>query len=215
MPIILQIRGTSGSGKSTAVRAVMAMANEVRPVTPAADFPKQRRNPVGYVASWNTATPHFPGARGMVVGQCDVFFPGHYETACGGMDTLPSYAVSFGLIKVNYELGRNVVCEGLLAAHDKKQTLAVWEAIGRKDLAILELAEPLEVCLDSVRGRRAARGADPDTFNPQNTIRRYQEVVRSCLQLEEHGIPVHRVTREQVVPKITELLGLKLQEIAA
>jgi ABC-type dipeptide/oligopeptide/nickel transport system ATPase component len=199
--MILNIRGTSGSGKSTAVRAIMALSTNIMPIK--ADpviLGKKRKNPLAYL---------------MECGGARVGVMGHYAADCGGCDTLPNYELTFELIKERHRDGYHVLFEGLLVAHDKKQCKALWEWLGRKDFAILELTETLETCLSSVRERRARKGADPDTFNPQNTIRRYQEVVRSCQQLEEHGIPVHRVTREQCVPKITELLGLKLQEIAA
>lgn len=180
----------------------MALAATTAKVLPPADFPKKRRTPVGYRLEYSNGR--------------SIFVPGHYESACGGCDTLPSYKVTFGLIKHFHGAGYHVVFEGLLAAHDKKQTLAVWEAIGRKGIAILELTEPLAVCLDSVKARRTARGSDPETFNPANTERRYAEVVRSCQQLEKKGIPIHRVDRAGCVAMVVALLGLPVtEEVAA
>lgn len=199
--MIIQIRGTSGSGKSTAVRALIELAARKASVKAPKDFPAKRKNPVGYTLEFNG-------------GSKPVAILGHYETACGGVDTLPSYDFIFGMIRHFHAEGFDVVFEGLLAAHDKKQCTALWEGIGKKDLTILELIEPLQVCLDSVKARRAARGADPDTFNPDNTVRRYKEVVSSCLKLEAIGIPVHRVGRGECLEKMLELLDVRVSVAA-
>lgn len=210
MPQIVNIRGTSGSGKSTAVRTIMNMAiaeatkagtlGIQRMMADPAFYPKKRRHPLFYL---------FP-----LSGQ-QVSVLGHYETDCGGCDTIPSYDIMMALIKERYNEGYHVIFEGLLVAHDKKQVTALWDWLKHKDFTVLELTEPLAGCLDSVRARRARKGADPNTFNPANTERRFKEVVRSCQQLEERGIPVRRVSRAEVVPAVLDLLGVRAEAKAA
>lgn len=208
--MIINIRGTSGSGKSTAVRAIMEMARAEQEregglgitsfgADPAV-YPKKRKHPLFYLFQ---------------LGGQEISVLGHYETDCGGCDTIPSYDIMIALIKERYQEGYHVIFEGLLVAHDKKQVTALWEWLGKKDFTVLELTEPLEGCLQSVRDRRARKGADPNTFNPANTERRYAEVVRSCLQLEERGIPVRRVSRLEVVPAVLDLLGVRAEALAA
>lgn len=197
---ILNIRGTSGSGKSTAVRALMALASEVTPHMADASFGKKRKNPLWYSLD-------FPRHSSVAV-------LGHYGADCGGCDTLPTYDFIMGLIRACHEDGFHVVYEGLLLSHDKKQTKALWEWLGQKEFAVLELTETVETCLASVRERRARKGAPPE-FNTDNTVRRHAEVIRASVQLEEVGIPVHRVSREQCLPKVLELINLKLPVEAA
>lgn len=199
--MILNIRGTSGSGKSTAVRAIMALASRTTPfMADPVVFGKKRKNPIFYLLQ-------FPGAP-------DVAVLGHYGADCGGCDTLPNYAFIMELIRERHAEGQHVIFEGLLLSHDKKQVTALWEGLGKKDFAVLELTETLETCLQSVRDRRARKGAAPE-FNTSNTERRHAEVIRSCIQLEERGIPVRRVSRAECVPTILELLGLPEEAIAA
>lgn len=215
--MILNVRGTSGSGKSTAVRAVMNLAIEeaaktgrlgvVREMAQAGFDPKRlnkkRKNPLLYRCNFD---PHV------------VSVLGSYEADCGGCDSLPSYEVTFGLVRAEHDAGNHVLLEGLLLSHDKKQFTALWEhlrAQGKgEQLVILELTETLGTCLNSVRERRARKGADPE-FNTANTERRYKEVVSSCKQLEERGISVVRVTRAAAVPTIIALMGLQEGALAA
>jgi ABC-type dipeptide/oligopeptide/nickel transport system ATPase component len=209
MPHVINIRGTSGSGKSTAVRTVMELATKMAGqlgVTPyyadPAVFGKKRKNPLFYLLEFEAG---HPGAAVL----------GHYGADCGGCDTLPDYAFIMELIRTRYGEGQHVLFEGLLLSHDKKQVTALWEWLGKKDFTVLELTEPLEVCLASVRERRARKGQDPNTFNPENTIRRHAEVIRASVQLEERGIPVRRVSRAECVPAVLDLLGLRAEALAA
>jgi len=66
---VIQIRGTSGSGKSTLVRQVMGLYYEKQPL-----FKRGRKQPIGYILT-HPDTP-------------SLFVPGHYESACGGLDTI-------------------------------------------------------------------------------------------------------------------------------
>jgi adenylate kinase family enzyme len=203
--LILNIRGTSGSGKSTAVRAIMNLAitanlntgrEGVKPfLADPAVFGKKRKSPLFYLLE-------FPG-------HPDVAVLGSYGADCGGCDTLPTYDFIMGLIRERHSKGQHVLFEGLLLSHDKKQVTALHKWLGEKNFTVLELTESLETCLTSVKERRARKGQDPDTFNPENTIRRHAEVIRASTILEERGIPVRRVSRADCVPTILELLGLQ------
>lgn len=207
--MIIQIRGTSGSGKSTAVRTILNLAVEEAALTgrlgpqrvmaepgwDAKNPTKKRRAPLMY---------RFP-----LAGEA-VSVIGSYENDCGGCDGLPNYETTFGLVRGEHSAGRHVIFEGLLLAHDKKQVTALAEWVNiRSQIAVIELTESLEACLDAVRARRAAKGASPD-FNTENTVRRHKEVIHACKVLEERGLPVYRTSRAECVPKILELMGVKL-----
>lgn len=192
--MILNVRGTSGSGKSTIVRKIMAMA-------PATDVGFQRgttrKQPYWY-------TLKFP--------EFSIVVPGHYETACGGCDTIKTYDELFAIIRNAHSCGMHVLFEGLLVAHDKKRTLELWDWLERDPakLQVLELTDSLEVCLESVEKRRMSRKNPPKKpFNPANTSRRYGEVQRSCVILENAGIPIHRYTRNEAPDVVCHLFGLK------
>ena len=188
---ILQIRGTSGSGKTTLVRQVLNLA-------PAKDtmYLKGRKNPYFYRLKFRD---HI------------ITVPCSYVSECGGADTVKTYDELYAIIKQEHAAGHDVLFEGLLCAHDGKRSRDLWEHLGRdpKLFQILELTDPLEVCLASVEKRRAGRKNPPKTaFNPDNTIRRYKEVQRSCEQLEALGIPIHRHRRDEAVTVALQLLKL-------
>lgn len=190
---IINVRGTSGSGKSTAVRQVMDAATSIDRI-----YVEGRKNPLLYRLNW----PQFLEI---------VAVPGHYETPCGGCDTIKTYDQLFEIIRGEHKAGHHVLFEGLLVAHDKKRCTELWDWLEREPgmFNIIEITEPLEVCLASVEKRRSERKNPPSKpFNPDNTIRRYNEVVRSCEQLEAIGIEVYRKGREELESTIFELLGI-------
>ncbi len=131
-----------------------------------------------------------------------VSVPGHYESECGGCDNIPTYEMLFNIIRSEHAVGHHVLFEGLLVAHDVKQCTALWEWLQRKpgSFKIIELTESLDTCLASVEGRRASRKNPPkQPFKPENTIRRYGEVIRSCEQLAELGIPILKCNRDEAL----------------
>lgn len=73
--VIIQVRGTSGSGKTTAVRKVMAELGEWEP-----GFVEGRKRPLFYKRE-------------------RVAVLGHYEVPCGGGDTIGSVPEIFAAIK--------------------------------------------------------------------------------------------------------------------
>lgn len=201
--MIINVRGTSGSGKSTVVRKIIEQSPSTDKI-----FLKGRKQPLLYRLK-------FPGQV--------ISIPGHYETPCGGCDTIPTYDLLFQIIREEHAAGHNVLFEGLLVAHDKKRTLELWDWLGRnpEQLQVLELTDPLQVCLDSVEKRRASRPVPlkppkkpKKPFNPANTIRRYDEVIRSCKILEAEGIPIHRYSRDAAPEVITQLFKLPVRVAA-
>ncbi len=133
---------------------------------------------------------------------CTVSVPGHYESACGGCDTLPNYEMLFNIVRSEHSVGHHVLFEGVLVAHDVKRCTALWDWLKREPetFKIIELTETLETCLASVEQRRLGRKTPPKmAFDPGNTIRRYSEVTRSCEQLAELDIPIIRCGREEAL----------------
>lgn len=188
--MIIQVRGTSGSGKSTIVKNVMALYRNVRPV-----MRTGRKRPIAYRCG---------------VKPEELTIIGHYETKCGGCDTIStpgqSYPIIFELIRRNATDGRNVLFEGLLISGDVK-----WSSkLNDLDFRIIELTTSLEECLDSVNTRRKLRLEEDYTpVNPLNTETKHKLIQRSCEKLnKEFGIPVERLGREAAMNKIREWLSV-------
>lgn len=178
--MIINIRGTSGSGKSTIIRSVMGMFPVITPTRI-----EGRRQPTGY----------WLGDQG---DSRRVYLLGHYESACGGCDTLPSYDVIYDMVRAAAGIG-HVLFEGLLVSEEVKRTKEL------ENLLVVQLTTPIEVCLEGIRERRRARG-DERELNPANTTNRVKTVERACQLLREHGIAVETLDRESAAIRVMELL---------
>lgn len=183
--MIINIRGTGGSGKSTVVRDVMA-----RYETVTARHVTGRRRPAGYLC----ARPDGPS----------LYVPGHYETPCGGCDTITSPNEVFDAIEAQAAQGHDVLYEGIIVQDAFDRTLYLHKQHG---LVVLGLRVPIEVCLESIRTRRSERG-DQRELNPKNTIGRQRSVERSMTRLREAGVDARWVTRDEALATCVELLGL-------
>lgn len=182
--MIINIRGTSGSGKSTLVREILRELDFVQIVSK-----HGRKQPLGYIYR----EPKPCGFK--------LFVPGHYETPCGGCDTIQTMDAVFNLVNEYDEKGMHVLFEGLLISSELKRTVALWERMcenGRGDeFLVIQLDVPIEVCLDSVNKRRKAKNPDKGDVNPKNTISKHKGVSNTMAKLENLGIHVARLGRTE------------------
>jgi hypothetical protein len=164
--MIIQIRGTSGSGKSTVMQQVMKSLGKWNPV-----MRKGRKQPLGYERP------------GMIV-------LGHYESPCGGCDTIGSAKTIFELIQnLDYPI---ILCEGLLLSEDTK-----WSS-QLNDLRIVYLTTPLSQCLTWVDKRRKEAG-NTKPLNPTNTSNRVKVIERSRIKLKELDVTCRRCPPTQAL----------------
>lgn len=168
--MIIQIRGTSGSGKTTVMRQVMASFAEG---WTGIGYPG-RKKPLYYSLNNRQVETGLPG----------VYILGHYEATCGGCDNIGSAAKVFELIATlqqAYGGDSIILCEGLLLSEDSKWTSQM------DDVKVLFLNTSEEECLSRVRSRRLAAG-NAKELNPDNTVNRLAVIARSRVKLESHGI---------------------------
>lgn len=188
--MIIQVRGTSGSGKSWVVRQVMASLGRWY-----ASHVPGRRRPLYYLTN---ACP------GLVI-------PGHYETPTGGCDTIGSARQVYDLITSLWG-GRGgrcvrVLCEGLLLSEDTKWTLQLVE--DGWDVRCLFLNTPLNICLSNVNARRAAAG-NHQPVDPHNTTNRVIVIERARRKLLGRGIIAYKCPGEAapgLVMRLLDVLG--------
>lgn len=195
--MIINVRGTSGSGKSTIVRTAMDLFAWRQPV-----YVRGRKQPLGY---W--------------LGPCQeewkLGVPGHYETACGGCDTLKGYDQVFELAEHAALSASHVLFEGVLVSEEYRRTVELAETFSgqgrgehnpvKHDLLVIQLTTPVEACLDSIRARRAARGDDRE-LNPANTVNRVATIQRTCDRLRQAGINVEEHDRDSAMRRVREIL---------
>lgn len=208
---IINIRGTSGSGKSTLVRNLMASHSKLVMRV------HGRKQPIGYIVTPDDA-PRFVVA-------------GHYETACGGTDTIPNMDQIFELVRYWIGSNCNVVFEGLLSSAEFKRTAALHK--DGYELHVIHIDIPLEVCLSAVEGRRweayqeklhaymehcEERYADgkrpikkqpqePKPLNPKNTENKWKGTHSTTKRLAELGIDIFKGDREECYERAKLLLA--------
>lgn len=170
--MIIQIRGTSGSGKSTVMRQVMDSFENGWWET----HRRGRKQPLYYVNETND--------RLLVLG--------HYASPCGGCDTIGSarqvYELTTELLAENPQ--RIILQEGLLLSEDTK-----WSS-QLPDLRALFLTTPLDRCLRQIESRRKSVGNDKP-LNPANTTNRVGVIERARGKLESVGVLCQRCPSEQ------------------
>jgi hypothetical protein len=226
MPVVINLRGTGGAGKSTVVRRVMGLCKDRVP-----QLVPGRKQPLGYLAVREGAGPH-------------IYVPGHYETACGGCDTIKTVDEVYRLMRDAILLGRDVLAEGIMIQDDvrraveldkelKAQTTNCQECRGSgfssfasgasysdvcgncsgnkqfpgEGLQVILLTTPIEDCLAAIRDRRAARG-DDRPLSEKNTRDRARRQEGVCTRLRNAGVVVHKLDREAAFQKCCGLLRL-------
>lgn len=171
---VIQIRGTSGSGKTFVMREVMKYF-----LYRTAVYTEGRRNPLYYALDESVAAL------------------GSYESTCGGCDNIGSARAVFELIqRVEKERPQTkvILAEGLLLSEDSKWTKQLEAP------RIVFLTTELERCLRQVENRRNAAGNEKP-LNPANTTNRVGVIERARVKLLEYGITCRRVPSEQA-PKL-------------
>ena len=182
-PMVINLRGTSGSGKSTIVRRLMDLYPRKDPF-----FVTGRKRPMAYGC-------HRSGGRSLWV-------VGHYETACGGCDTINGMETIYGLIREAIEMGYDVIFEGLIVASDVVRCVSLKE----QGLLVLELDTTIDICVQSIQARRDARG-DERQLNDGNTRYKMKCIAAQRPRFLSAGVDFRVINREDAFTLCKEKLG--------
>lgn len=154
---VINIRSTSGGGKTTTVRGIMSKGKVTPIYVPPQKTPEAYRVDIKKVSR-------------------PIYVLGSYENDCGGMDTVQKQDDICNLIR-KYSTQGHVLVEGLLMSHTFGRYAALDRELRENGIhfvwAILDT--PLELCLERVSARREAKRlakANPPPFkplNPENT----------------------------------------------
>ncbi len=176
--MIIQIRGTSGSGKTWVMREVISsIGGKSIP-----RYQDGRKKPLWYSID-------------------DLAILGHYESPCGGCDNIGSARQVYELIREVQPKVNHIVCEGLLLSEDVK-----WSS-QLEDLRVVYLTTPIDRCIELIKKRRIDAG-NPKPLNESNTRKRVRIIERSRVKLMENGIYCRRVSSRQAPSLILRWLRL-------
>jgi predicted kinase len=192
--MIINIRGTSGSGKSTVVRGLMAKF-------PVINKMGDSKKPEGYEC---LNSIHPDGAFTVSSERRALYVVGRYESVCGGCDTIRTpdeianrirnYIANAPLRASQFDL----VFEGLLISRtfDRYRLLALEFAPQKYVWAFLDT--PLEICLERVAQRRAEKGV-LKPLNPANTTDTWKRNVHLYTQAKQAGLDARWLDHKNAV----------------
>lgn len=156
-------------------------------------FPKGHCNtPIGYLFGLKKKLKH------------NVFVVGAYESPTGGCDTIHDVAQVFALVKNMSAQGVHVLYEGLFVMNMTRGP----QLIGDVDtpLYVLQLTTPLATCIASIDIRRAEKGKGK-LETKANTNDNYRRATNYCSKMRDAGAKVIKVSRDEALPKLLELLS--------
>jgi len=188
MTMIVSLRGTGGSGKSTVVHtALKRWRSEVVEYLPL----KRGRRPLVYLV-W--APEPF-------------FVLGSYETVCGGCDTITNYAEVVPVLLKRYAPHANLLFEGLLVSHTFGRIGELMQQMGRQhEIVFAFLDTPLAVCLARIQGRRTERG-DDRPVNPKHTTIKHEYMPKLMRKLDSMGLPTIEIHHCYAFEEVMCILG--------
>ena len=138
--MLIQLRGTSGSGKSFIVNKLMDK-HKFKPVYEKGEI-------MGYLCK-----------------DLNLFIVGKYTTACGGCDSIPTQDEICRRVRLGLKKGWNVLFEGLICSHIAERYAKLYKACMKRNIpvAYIFLNTPLEKCRQNINKRRAKAGKPPVT----------------------------------------------------
>jgi hypothetical protein len=178
--IIVNIRGTNGSGKSSAVRALM----------------KHLGKPRAFLFDDKEAGYRFKRTP-------PIFVLGKYKTACGGLDASFSYKGAADDVLLCLDLlaeKGHVVCEGVVAmssyGFERLTCFADAQKAKGNNVIFALLDTPPELCVKRVRERRkVAENIAP--FDPEKLLDKFVSLVRTQEQLQKAGYDARILPHEE------------------
>lgn len=170
-PLIINIRGNSGSGKTHLTREFMKEAGVDFTITDDND------HVIGYINYMKA----IKGGKNVRHKRWAVI--GKYTNACGGCDTVKTQADIVARVEYFTQLGFNVWLEGLIMSTIYGTVGEYSEKFG-DNWVFAYLDTPIEKCIQRIKARRKKAGQDKplnetNTRTRVRTIERNREIVAS------------------------------------
>jgi hypothetical protein len=184
--MMIFLRGTNGSGKSTIVRTVMENYEKITTLK----YPKHmdKKVPMGYICSHNHRK---------------LFIPGHYQIANGGIDTMPNLEFAYQMISKYHKSGLDTLGEGK-NFNDGIQRIVTLHS-KNFDVKVLFIDHPLLACIDAVKERG-------HSINHNTIVRLADKCEKEYASMRRIGVPCVSLPRAEALDQVKQWLGLEKGE---
>lgn len=178
---VINLRGTSGSGKTTIVRSVLRNGNWEKWV--------EDSKVMGYynkTLNWAVV--------------------GSYENTCGGCDCIKTQDETERRINTLLSCGYNVLFEGLLISTITSR----WEKFAKTvdaNVLFYYIDTPIEECIERVKHRRLAAG-NTKPFNTDNTVNRVKAIETTKQKLTAAGCYCLTGSQEVIIKNLYDWFGI-------
>jgi hypothetical protein len=195
--LIIQVRGSNGSGKSTAVRRFLGMGF----VPLYNGFPNKPEKVWGY----RIVKPRWKGKK-LEFLRPPIYIVGPYETPTGGCDCLPNMDFILDQVKILARYG-HVIFEGAMISTVIGRFIELEESV--KDYAhcifgVMDTSQ--KRCVKRVNKRRALKGKEP--IDPKRSMDgKYRSVQTSAKGLEKRGMDVRVIPYKRPFKTLVKWLG--------
>ena len=182
MSTVVAIKGTNGSGKSTAVRGLIEHLGKQ-------SILRVNSKEAGYRCRYEDGS---------------LFVLGKYkDAACGGLDSSFSYggAADDLLLCIDKLAGQgHVICEGVIAitSYGFGRVTRFADKLKRKGhhMIFAHMNTPADLCIERVKQRRMEAG-NPKPFNPEKLLQKYESILKSQEKLREAGYDARILPHEE------------------
>lgn len=167
--MLVSVRGTNGSGKSTVVQGLLALGRHGPPTK-----------------LYGVLGPRMTEALELTLKgvKKPVYVLGSYHVVSGGCDQIQPYDLILDLLR-KYAAKGHVVFEGVLVSSSYGRVGRLMEEWGQ-DAVFAFLNTSLEQCIENVKKRRSARD-DEREFNPHNLTTKYNQIVKNRVKIAAEG----------------------------
>lgn len=183
-PLIINLRGNSGAGKTYWTREFMKQGS----------FESSK--------SWNATWKNYDTV-GDYKGQ-DWAVLGSYSNTCGGCDTIKTQAEIVERISCYVKDGFNVWLEGLILS-TIYGTVGAFSERFEDRWVFAYLQPPIDVLIARIQARRAAAG-NLKPLNEANTRARVATIERNKAIVRSHGRRVVELNWEKPLPELLKLV---------
>lgn len=129
---------------------------------------------------------------------------GHYETPCGGCDTITSPDKVYELVNKFAGEGDHILFEGIIIGDDVTRAV---ETSKKFPFRVIALNTPMDECLKGIQARRDERG-DDRPLDPKNTLSRNDRLKRIMARLKDANVNAKWMNREEAFQECVKEFGL-------